>query len=145
MFFFSVIIPSYNRAHIIDRAIQGVLNQTFQDFEIIIVDDGSIDNTQEIIKNFSNDLRVKYIYQNNAGVCAARNTGAKDAIGDYLLFLDSDDAVENSWLQDFYDSLLNQSACMPRMMRRRKSLSTRNRVTCSIYMAAGTSASASIH
>ncbi len=103
MSYFSIIIPSYNRAHIIDRAIQGVLNQTFQDFEIIIVDDGSIDNTQVIIKKYSNDLRVNYIYQINAGVCVARNTGAKQANGEYLIFLDSDDMVETSWLQDFYD------------------------------------------
>lgn len=101
--FFSIIIPSYNRAHIIERAIEGVLVQTFQDFEIIIVDDGSTDNTEGIIKKFSNDLRIKYIFQKNAGVCAARNTGGKLAIGDYLIFLDSDDTVEMLWLQGFYN------------------------------------------
>jgi glycosyltransferase involved in cell wall biosynthesis len=104
--YFSVIIPSFNRAHIINRAIQGVLDQSFQDFEILIVDDGSVDNTREIIKKYSNDARIKYIFQNNAGVCAARNSGAKQASGEFLIFLDSDDAVGKSWLQDFYDLAL---------------------------------------
>jgi glycosyltransferase involved in cell wall biosynthesis len=101
--YFSIIIPSYNRAHIISRAIQGVLDQTFQDFEIVIVDDGSTDNTKEILQEFTGDTRIKSIYQTNAGVCAARNTGAKQAEGEFLIFLDSDDTVEKSWLQDFND------------------------------------------
>ncbi|MFM9825416.1 glycosyltransferase family 2 protein, partial [Flavobacterium sp.] len=96
-------IPSYNRAHIISRAIQGVLDQTFQDFEIVIVDDGSTDNTKEILQAFTSDNRIKSIYQTNAGVCSARNTGAKQAEGEFLIFLDSDDTVEKSWLEDFYD------------------------------------------
>jgi glycosyltransferase involved in cell wall biosynthesis len=101
--YFSIIIPSFNRAHIINRAIQGVLEQTFQDFEILIVDDGSTDNTKAILHQYSNDLRINYLYQTNAGVCSARNTGAKATKGDYLIFLDTDDTVEKSWLQDFYD------------------------------------------
>jgi glycosyltransferase involved in cell wall biosynthesis len=101
--YFSIIIPSYNRAHIISRAIQGVLNQTFKDFEIVIVDDGSKDHTKEIIQEYSDNFKIKYVYQNNAGVCAARNTGAKQAEGKFLIFLDTDDTVEKSWLQDFYD------------------------------------------
>ena len=104
--YFSIIIPCFNRAHIINRAIQGVLEQTFQDFEILIVDDGSTDNTKSTIQEL-NDTRIKYIYQNNAGVCSARNTGAKQANGDFLIFLDSDDMVEKSWLKDFFD-LTNQ-------------------------------------
>jgi glycosyltransferase involved in cell wall biosynthesis len=106
--YFSIIIPSYNRAHIISRAIQGVLDQTFQDFEIVIVDDGSKDHTKEILKEYSDNFKIKYVYQNNAGVCAARNTGAKQAEGEFLIFLDSDDTVEKSWLEDFYH-LANQN------------------------------------
>ena len=64
---FSIIIPSYNRAHIVKRAIQVVLEQTYQDFEIIIVDDGSVDNTEEIIKEL-NDSRIKYIYQKHQDI-----------------------------------------------------------------------------
>jgi len=89
----SVIIPTYNRAHLIGRAIQSVLNQTYQDFEIIIVDDGSTDNTEEVIKEFQEqDKRVKYIkHDKNKGGSAARNTGIKTARGEYIAFQDSDD------------------------------------------------------
>ena len=107
--FFSIIIPSFNRAHIINRALKGILVQIFQDFEIIIVDDGSTDNTKGIIEEYSNDARIKYYFQNNAGVGVARNAGAKLATAAFLIFLDSDDTVEKSWLQDFYDSLVNQN------------------------------------
>jgi len=89
----SVIIPTYNRAHLVGRSIQSVLNQTYQDFEIIIVDDGSTDNTENIIKEFQKkDERIEYIKHNkNRGGSAARNTGIKAARGEYIAFLDSDD------------------------------------------------------
>jgi len=89
----SVIIPTYNRAHLIGRSIQSVLNQTYQDFEIIVVDDGSTDNTEDIIKKFQKkDERIKYIKnEKNKGGSAARNTGIKAARGKYIAFLDSDD------------------------------------------------------
>jgi glycosyltransferase involved in cell wall biosynthesis len=87
----SVIIPTYNRAHLIRRAIQSVLNQTYQDFEIIVVDDGSTDNTEEVVKSF-NDARISYIrHENNKGEAAARNTGIKAAKREYIAFQDSDD------------------------------------------------------
>ena len=100
--FFSIIIPSYNRAHIIDRAVERILEQTFQDFELIVVDDGSIDETKEVLQKYCTNEKVRYVYQDNKGVCAARNTGAKQASGEFLIFLDSDDSVEKSWLEDFY-------------------------------------------
>jgi len=87
----SVIIPTYNRAHVLARAIQSVLNQTYQDFEIIVVDDGSTDNTEEVIKSF-NDPRIRYIrHEENKGAAAARNTGIKAAKGEFIAFQDSDD------------------------------------------------------
>ena len=94
----SVIIPTYNRAHLIVRAIQSVLNQTYQDFELIIVDDGSTDNTEEVIRKFQEqDKRVKYIrHEKNRGGSAARNTGIKNAKGEYIAFQDSDD----EWLPE---------------------------------------------
>jgi glycosyltransferase involved in cell wall biosynthesis len=89
----SVIIPTYNRAYLIERAIQSVLNQTYHNFEIIIVDDGSTDNTEEVIKKFLKyDKRINYIkYEKNKGGSAARNTGIKAARGEYIAFQDSDD------------------------------------------------------
>ena len=89
----SVIIPTHNRAHLIGRSIQSVLNQTYQDFEIIVVDDGSTDNTKDIIEKFQKkDNRIKYIrHEKNKGGSAARNTGIKAARGEYIAFQDSDD------------------------------------------------------
>ena len=87
---FSVIIPSFNGGKFISTAITSVLEQTYPAFEIIVVDDGSTDNTKEIVElNFNK--KIKYIYQKNQGVAAARNLGAKIARGDWLAFLDADD------------------------------------------------------
>src|SRR5690554_4961339 len=90
--FFSIIIPTYNRAYMISKSIESVIAQTFTDWELIIVDDGSTDNTKELIENYiSKDTRIKYIYQENAERSAARNNGIKQAVGEYICFLDSDD------------------------------------------------------
>ena len=94
----SVIIPIYNRAHLVGRSIQSVLNQTYKDFEIIVVDDGSTDNTEDTIREFQKkDKRIKYIRRKkNKGSSAARNTGIKAAGGEYIAFQDSDD----EWLPE---------------------------------------------
>jgi len=94
----SVIIPTYNRAHLISRSIQCVLNQSYQDFEIIVVDDCSIDNTEEVIREFQKkDERIRYIrHEKNKGPAAARNSGIKAAKGEYIAFQDSDD----EWLPE---------------------------------------------
>lgn len=87
----SVIIPTYDRAQVINRAIQSVLDQTFSNFEIIIIDDGSTDNTEEVVKGLG-DSRIRYIrHDTNRGASAARNTGLNLVRGDYIGFLDSDD------------------------------------------------------
>jgi len=95
----SVIIPTYNRADFLAEAIQSVLEQTARDFELLIIDDGSTDNTKNVVDSF-NDRRIKYIYQKNSGVCIARNTGIKQAIGNYLILLDSDDILLPSAIED---------------------------------------------
>lgn len=92
----SVIIPTYNRAHLIGRAVQSVLAQTYKDFEIIVVDDGSTDNTEEVVKNFGNSRIRCARHGENKGAAAARNTGIKIARGSYIAFLDSDD----EWLPE---------------------------------------------
>jgi glycosyltransferase involved in cell wall biosynthesis len=100
----SVIIPTYNRAHLVGRAIRSVLAQTFQDWELIVVDDGSSDNTEEVVCSFQ-DPRICYIsHEVNRGGSAARNTGIKVARGEYVSFLDSDD----EWLPE---KLEKQLAC----------------------------------
>jgi glycosyltransferase involved in cell wall biosynthesis len=90
----SVIIPTYNRAHLVCEAIDSVLGQTFTDYEIIVVDDGSKDETQKCLKQRYYD-RIRYVYQTNAGRSAARNKGVELAAGRYVAFLDSDDV----WLR----------------------------------------------
>jgi len=93
----SVIIPSYNCARYVEEAIESVLNQTYNYLEIIVVDDGSTDNTREVLKEYIGNGQIKYVYQENQGPGAARNTGIKCAKGDYIAFLDSDDTLtENS-------------------------------------------------
>jgi glycosyltransferase involved in cell wall biosynthesis len=99
---FSIIVPSYNRAKKLPTAILSILDQRFINFELIIVDDGSVDNTREVIQSF-NDKRIKYLYQANKGVCAARNKGVFSANGEYLTFLDSDDKADKDWLHNFYE------------------------------------------
>lgn len=91
----SVIIPAYNAQKYLSETISSVINQTYQNLEIIIVDDGSTDKTKEIIHSFS-DSRITYFYQSNSGVSTARNKGIEIATGDYFAFLDSDDV----WLED---------------------------------------------
>ena len=86
----SVIIPTYNRALLLKKAIESVLKQTFKDYEIIVVDDGSTDNTREIVNSCFSPL-IKYIYQENNGRSNARNQALKIAQGQYIAYLDSDD------------------------------------------------------
>jgi len=86
----SVIIPTYNRSSDCKIAVESVLSQTYGDVEVLVVDDGSVDDTREVISGL--DERVRYICQPNAGVSAARNTGLEAASGEYIAFLDSDDA-----------------------------------------------------
>jgi glycosyltransferase involved in cell wall biosynthesis len=87
----NIILPTYNRAQLIARAIKSLLNQTYQDFEIIVVDDGSTDNTEEVVKKID-DKRIRYIrHKENKGAATARNTGIKAAKAQYIAFQDSDD------------------------------------------------------
>lgn len=86
---FSIIIPTYNRAAFLPKAIDSVLAQTYTDWELIIVDDGSTDNTSEVVRKYT-DERIRYIYQENAERSAARNKGIQHATGEYVCFMDSD-------------------------------------------------------
>jgi glycosyltransferase involved in cell wall biosynthesis len=106
MFLISIIIPAYNRAGLIERCVSSVVAQTHGLWELIVVDDGSTDNTKEVIHDFA-DPRIRYIYQSNAGAAAARNTGAQHATGNYIVFLDSDDEADPEWLFEFANACGN--------------------------------------
>jgi glycosyltransferase involved in cell wall biosynthesis len=108
MIHFSVIIPSFNRANLIVASIESVLRQTFTSWELIIVDDGSTDNTKKIVEAYCDyDRRIKYVYQNNAERCAARNNGIQNAKGKYICFLDSDDYFLENRLELLFKSIEN--------------------------------------
>ena len=91
----SVVVPTYNRAYCLARTIDSALGQTHPSVEVIVVDDGSVDETAEMVAaRYGSDARVRLIRQANAGVSAARNTGLRVARGDYVALLDSDDVWE---------------------------------------------------
>jgi glycosyltransferase involved in cell wall biosynthesis len=107
--FFSVIIPTYNRADFLADTIDSVLNQSEKDFEVIIIDDGSTDHTKSLVQSF-NDERISYFFQENKERGAARNLGVQKASGDYVYFLDSDDLLFKNHLAEARRKLL-QSPC----------------------------------
>ena len=106
MAFFSVVIPTYNRAHLIEKTISTIQYQSFKDWECIIVDDGSKDTTREVVEGLiAQDERIKYVYQENAERSAARNNGIRNATGKYICFLDSDDAFLKHHLQYLFEKI----------------------------------------
>lgn len=93
----SIILPVYNREKYVSKAIEGVLSQTFDNYELVIVDDGSTDGSKAVVEQYLNDSRVKYYYQENSGKPSiARNRGIEKASGEWLAFIDSDDC----WFAD---------------------------------------------
>lgn len=100
---FSIIIPVYNVEKYLKKCLDSVFNQTYKEYEVIVVNDGTKDNSMDIVK----DYNVKVINQKNQGLSAARNAGVKVATGDYLIFLDSDDYWEKELLKELSKSLKN--------------------------------------
>jgi glycosyltransferase involved in cell wall biosynthesis len=96
----SIIVPCYNQAQYLDEALQSVLDQTYIDWECIIVNDGSTDNTEEVVQKWvEKDSRFIYLYKENGGLSSARNAGLEVAKGDYIQFLDSDDFLDKTKLK----------------------------------------------
>lgn len=93
----TVIVPTYNRENCITKALDSILNQTYPDYEIVVIDDGSTDNTETILKRYGN--KIKYFYKSNGGPASARNLGIRTCSGEYIAFLDSDD----TWLPNKLD------------------------------------------
>lgn len=98
----SIIIPVYNSETHLDTCIQSICRQSYTDFELILVDDGSTDRSASICDGYaSKDTRIRVLHQANAGVSAARNKGIDNARGEWLTFIDSDDYVEPGYLASF--------------------------------------------
>lgn len=97
----SVIIPMYNPGILLCRMLESVLHQTYRDLEILLIDDGSTDDTAQFCKEFvARDKRVQYFYQDNAGVSAARNLGLQKADGEFIAFLDADDCIDSNYFEE---------------------------------------------
>ena len=109
----SIIIPVYNAEKYLGKCLDSILNQTYSDFEIIIVNDGSSDSSDSICKKYMLDEpRIQYIIQKNQGVSAARNTGIKRAKGEYLLFVDADDTIDSLMLKKMLESIEDKKSDM---------------------------------
>lgn len=107
----SIIVPVYNLENYIEKTVNQLSNQTYKNLEIILVDDGSTDNSFEICKKLSEkDSRIVAIHQQNSGVSTARNTGIKHASGEYIGFCDGDDAIENDIYEFLYNNLVADNA-----------------------------------
>lgn len=106
---FSIVIPLYNKAKSLRGTIQSVLNQTFHDFEVLVVNDGSTDESVAILQEFT-DQRIRLISQRNQGVSAARNTGIKNATFDWIAFLDGDDV----WKEDHLEQIVAMMSVFPK-------------------------------
>jgi len=103
--FISIIIPTYNRGWCINRAIESCLNQTYHNFEILITDDGSTDNTEEIVKNYKNDKIRYFKFEKNQGVIKARNNSIVNSKGEWILLFDSDDELNPDCLKVFVEKI----------------------------------------
>lgn len=108
----SIIMPAYNAENFITESIQSVINQKYTNWELIIINDGSIDNTIGRIKVFIDDKRIKLLNINNSGVSIARNLGLKIANGKYISFLDSDDIWDPTFLDENLSVLKKNNVCL---------------------------------
>lgn len=107
----SIIVPVYKVEKYINQCIESILSQTFKEFELILIDDGSPDNSGEICDKFADiDQRITVIHKSNGGVSSARNVGLKNAKGKYILFIDSDDWIDSSFIAELVYSMENKNA-----------------------------------
>lgn len=107
----SIILPVHNTSPYLEECLNSIHNQSFKNYELICIDDGSSDNSYEILKKYEDIItNCKVIYQSNQGVASARNTGLKNVSGDYIVFIDSDDYIEYNYLERLYNESCNTDA-----------------------------------
>ena len=108
--FFSIILPIYNVEKYLDRCVESVVNQDFDDYEMILVDDGSTDNCPKICDNYAEKYPfVKVVHKRNGGLSSARNAGLEVASGKYVFWIDSDDWIQPNTFKTIYNALLKNS------------------------------------
>ena len=101
--FFSIILPIFNAENTLENSLRSIKNQTFWDYEVLMIDDGSTDTSEAICRKYAEeDIRFKYYKRTNQGVSATRNYGLKLAQGEFISFIDSDDLYETGYLEEFY-------------------------------------------
>ena len=106
----SIIVPIYNVENYLEKCIESILNQTYKNIEIILIDDGSKDNSKNICKKYVDyDNRVKYYYKENGGLSSARNYGIEKSKGNYLMFIDSDDYIDSDMVEKLYDAIIKNN------------------------------------
>lgn len=104
----SVIVPMYNASKYLSRCLDSLTNQTLKDIEIVLINDGSTDNSEQIIQTYLKDKRIKYLKKENGGQGSARNLGLTVAKGEYISFVDSDDYIELDMLEEMYNASLSK-------------------------------------
>ena len=106
----SVIIPVYNGEKSISTSLDSLVRQTHRNFEVVVVNDGSVDGTEKVIKSYADELNLNYVYQDNAGVASARNKGMELAKGMYVTFLDADDHYEPSFIEKMHRKISSSNS-----------------------------------
>ena len=107
----SIIVPVYNVEKYLNRCIDSLISQTYQNIEIILVDDGSTDSSSEIVDGYlKKDNRIKVFHKDNGGLSDARNKGIEISKGKYLSFVDSDDYVTNTYIETLYNTIIEYEA-----------------------------------
>ena len=110
----SIIIPVYNSEHILETCVKSIIQQEYKDIEVILVDDGSVDNSGIICDSLSKeDNRIKVIHKENGGISSARNSGIEIATGEWIIFCDNDDIVSADWLRRLYGKVENNKLVLP--------------------------------
>ena len=117
----SIITPTFNRAYILATAIQSILSQTYKNWEMVIIDDGSTDNTKELVMSFK-DERIKYLYQKNAGPSAARNKAFSISKGEWIAYLDSDNELLPNYLEVMIDWITKNPFALYALPKGRRTL-----------------------
>ena len=123
----SIIVPVYNSEKYLKETIDSILNQTFENFELILINDGSTDHSGEICDEIAQkDKRIKVIHKKNEGICKTRNKGIEVAKGEYIMFADNDDIIEENMLQECYEMIKKHDADMLKFGRKTLYLNDEN-------------------